>query len=145
MVRPGQIGIYVAEAGDPIEHPVAFELEAELRAFVLRRHDHHLARGEVLAILAFLALEREHIVTGRDQANRRRTCGRPRSNYDYVSVQAHPPDARVARIWSPRGVGTIRDRPCRRATNRGQRPNCNGIRASRPPATSASSAIAATG
>src|SRR5260370_22313864 len=98
MVRPGEIGIYVAEAGDPIEHPVAFKLDAQLVAFVLRRNDHHLARGEVLAVLAFLALEREHIVTGRDEANRRCTSGRSRANYDNVSVQAHPQDARVALI-----------------------------------------------
>src|SRR5580692_6037389 len=87
MVRPGEIGIHVAEAGDPVEYPVAFELDAQLIAFVLRRHDHHLARGEVLAILAFLALEREHIVTSRDQANGRCTSGRSRSNYDNVSVE----------------------------------------------------------
>src|ERR1700719_2217265 len=89
MVRPGEIGIDVAEAGDPIEHPVAFELDAQPIAFVLRRHDHHLARGEVLAVLAFLALEREHIVTRRDQANPRRTSRWSRSNHDYVSVDLH--------------------------------------------------------
>src|ERR1700722_1809267 len=105
MVGPGEIGIDVAEAGDPIEHPVAFELDAQPIAFVLRRHDHHLARRDVLAVLALLALEREHIVTSRGEANRRRTSGRSRSNYDYVSVQAHRQDARVARISFPPAVG----------------------------------------
>src|SRR5690348_15813429 len=97
MVRPGKIGIVVAEAGDSIEHPVAFELNAELRTFLLRRYDHHLARGDIVGVLTLLALEREHIVTGGDEANRRCASGRSRSDYDYLSVQAHPPNARVAR------------------------------------------------
>src|SRR5271169_6080660 len=87
MVGPGEIGIDVAEAGDAIEHPVAFELDAQLLALVLRRNDHHLAGGEVLAVLAFLALEREHIVAGGDQSDRRRASCRSRSYYDCVGVE----------------------------------------------------------
>ena len=89
MVGPRQIGIDVAKAGDPVEHPVAFELDAELRAFVLRRHDHYFARRDIFAVLAFLALERDHVIAGGSEPDCSRTSGGARSNDDYVSVAAH--------------------------------------------------------